>query len=75
MMGRGVKFREVVRLVGGAGAPIYMELALFNAILDPVETHVHRFGFSLFESVVGKPAGGGVVNLGWGCWLRMPHFF
>lgn len=68
MMGQGVMFRKIVRQIGGARSPIYMELFLFDAVLYPVEPHVYRFGFALADMVVGQTVCCGIVNLyvcGW----------
>lgn len=55
--------------------PVDLELFLRYAILDPIESHVHKFGPLLFDLFVGKFVGGGVVNLDRGGWLGMPRFF
>ena len=68
-------FRKVIGLVGWAGAPVDMELALFDTILYPVKAHVHGFGFALAETVVGEVIGGGIVDLDWCSGLFMSHFF
>jgi hypothetical protein len=36
---------------------------LADAILDPIETHVHGFGSFLFDCFVGEADGGRVVGL------------
>ena len=43
MMGSGVMFREVISTIGLAFTPVDFELALANAIADPVLTHVNGF--------------------------------
>jgi len=55
-----VMLGEVVCIVVRCGAPLYDEVALFYSVSDPVETHVHCLGASLFDGVIGD-AGGGVV--------------
>jgi hypothetical protein len=69
-----VMFGEVILFVVGARSPVDFKLVLFDSILDPVETHVHRFGFALSDLFVGETMGGGVVNLGWCGRLRIAHF-
>jgi hypothetical protein len=39
-MGRGMMFCKVVGQIVGAFAPMYNELALFDSITYPIETHV-----------------------------------
>lgn len=47
MVGSGVMFGEVITEVVSSFTPVYEELVLFDAILDPVKSHVHRFGLTL----------------------------
>ena len=73
MAGR-VVFRDVVCQIGFAGAPVYLELLLFDAVADPMESHIDGFGALKFYGVVCKATGGGIVDLD-GRWrLGMPHF-
>ena len=39
-----------------------VELALLNAVSDPIESHIHCLGASDFGSAIGKPIGSGVVG-------------
>jgi hypothetical protein len=55
--------RVVVSFVFATGSPVDEELALADAILDPVETHVHSFGAFLLDRFGGKADGGCVVGL------------
>ena len=68
-------FGEVVSKVATARGPIYVELALLDAITNPVKPHVHSFGALLFYRVVDDAKGSGVVSLDGGGWLGMVHFF
>jgi hypothetical protein len=43
---------KVVGEVIGALASMDCVLPLFNLVFDPVETHVHGFGVSLFDCVI-----------------------
>jgi hypothetical protein len=40
----GVMFGKVVGSVGDTAAPVDNELALADAVADPIKTHVHGFG-------------------------------
>lgn len=72
-MGRRVMLGEVVGFVESAFLPVYMELALANAIANPVESHVDGFGATLFDSVIGDADGGAIVGLDESGRLRMAH--
>ena len=64
----------VVAKIVATRAPVDKELSLMDAVLDPVEEHVHGFGLALTDGAVGDTGGAGVVGLN-GCWrLRMAHF-
>jgi hypothetical protein len=71
----GAMFGKVVSSVGDAVAPVDNELALRDAVADPIETHVHGFGPSLFDRVVGNAGGSAVVGDDGGRWLGMSEFF
>lgn len=74
MMGRRVVLREVVSTVAFAGAPVDNELALADAVTDPIEAHIHCFGAFLFDSVINNTSSSAVVSLN-GCGrLRMAKF-
>ena len=65
----------VIGSVGIAWAPVVLELLDTFPILEPVETHIHRFcGFWLYL-VVDYAISGGVVSLDWCLWLGMAEFF
>ena len=68
-----VMFGEVVGEIVGAAAPVDDELALADAVADPVETHVDGLGAALFDGVVYDPGGAVVVYLKGSGGLRMAH--
>ena len=74
MMRCGVVLGKIIGKICGARAPVYIELVLLDTILNPIETHVHGSGLTLFHGFVGKAYSGGVVNFNWGWWLGMSHF-
>jgi hypothetical protein len=41
MMRCGVVFGKIIGKICGARAPVDIELALLDTILNPIETHVH----------------------------------
>lgn len=74
VVGGGVVLGEVIAKVGGAWTPVHEEMALANTILDPVEAHVHCFGFALTDSSVGDARGSRIVSLNRRGRLGMSHF-
>jgi len=52
----------VVRKIANARLPLDDELAVFDVILDPTETHVNGFGLFLFNSSIEDAVGGTVVS-------------
>ena len=73
-MGWRVVLGEVVSKIGGAWGPIDAKLALFDAVADPIKSHVYGFGAYLFAGTIDNSAGGGVVG-GNGCSrLWVSHF-
>jgi hypothetical protein len=73
VMSGQVMFSEVVSQIVSAAAPVDKELAMGDAVSDPVEAHVDGFGAALFYSVVGNARCTGVVGLDWSGWLWMSH--
>jgi hypothetical protein len=71
----GVMFGKVVGSIGDTAAPVDNELALADAVTDPIKTHVHGFGSFLFDRVVGDAGGSAVVGDDQGSWLGMSKFF
>ena len=72
-MGCGVVLGEVVGHIFVAWAPVDKELALVDSVLDPVETHVHGFGFASVNSAISDTCSCGVIGLDGCCWLQMFH--
>ena len=66
-------FGEVVGQIVGTAAPVDKELALVDAVSDPVEAHVNGFGATLFDSVVCNAGGAGIVGLDGSGRLGMAH--
>lgn len=64
----------VVAKVVAARTPVYQELALVDAVLDPVETHVHGLGLALAYGAVGDASGANIVYLNVGGRLWMTNF-
>ena len=71
----GVGFGEVVGKVGVSSFPKYDELALLDAILNPVESHADGFGVALLESLFGNINSGSVVRFKGGGWLFVYQFW
>jgi len=66
-----VMFGEVVGEVDGTGCPEHVELALVNAIAEPVEAHVDCLRSVLFDCGIHDSIGGAVIGSN-GCrWLCM----
>ena len=61
-MARGEMLGEVVGQVVGSFAPEDEELALLDAVPDPIKTHVDGFGSALLDGVVCDSRSGGVVG-------------
>ena len=70
-MGGGVMLGEVVTKIGATRAPVNEELATIGAILNPIKAHVNGFGYFLFDGVIGKTCGSGVVYTYQGIQLSM----
>ena len=60
-----VMFRDIIAKIENAFFPVYIELALADAVAQPVEAHVHRLGHFLFDCVVDDAGGALVVKLEW----------
>ena len=52
MMDWRMMFGKILLFVGLEWAPVNEEVPLVCLILDPIESHIHCFGFIMFESVV-----------------------
>lgn len=64
---------EIIGKIVTAFLPVDSELALADAIADPVEAHVDGFGAALLDSVVDDAFGTGVVSLDWSGGLGPAH--
>lgn len=75
MMGSGMMLGKIVSAIEDAFFPVDVELALADAIADPIEAHVNGFGALLLHGVVGDAGSGAVVSDNGRGWLRMAEFF
>jgi hypothetical protein len=62
VMGWWVVFGEIICMVGGSTGPFDCQLALFYAVLYPIEPHIHGFQSFDFGPLVSKPICCGVVR-------------
>ena len=53
---------EVVGEVEVSFLPVDSVLSLFDAVLDPVELHIHGLGSFYFRSAIGKTISGGIIG-------------
>jgi len=60
--GRSKVLRAVVGKIANARPPLDDELAILDAILEPIGTHVNCFGPFLFDSSIEDAAGNTVVS-------------
>jgi hypothetical protein len=65
---------EIVGQIREAGSPVNNKLFLFDAVLNPVETHVNGFRTSLLDGFVGYSGGTGVIGLDRRRWLCVAQF-
>ncbi len=65
---------EVIGIVVETTAPVDDELAVGDAVFNPVETHVDGFGAALFDGIVGNSGGASIIGLDGGGRLRVTHF-
>jgi len=72
--GRSKVLRVVVRKIANARLPLDDELAVLDAILEPIETHVNCFGAFLFNSSIEDAAGDTVVSCDDSGQLGPSHF-
>ena len=61
MFGRRVMFCDVICFVVLTGLPIDVIMALFDAVVDPVKTHVHCAGFALAHIIIYDTVSCGIV--------------
>ena len=74
MMYRWVVLRKVVGQVFRAWCPKNVKLALVYTILQPVESHIDGFRFSLLDLLVCKTNSRCIVQLDGGGGLWVSHF-
>jgi len=72
--GRSKVLGVVVRKIANVRLPLDDELAILDAILESIETHVNGFGAFLFNSPIEDAAGDTVVSCGDSGWLGPSHF-
>ena len=72
--GRSKVLRVVVGKIANAGLPLDDELAVLDAILEPIETHVNCLGAFLFDSSIEDAAGDTVVSCDESGRLGPSHF-
>jgi len=65
---------ETVREVSESFGPVDEEVTLANTIADPAVAHVHGFGSTLGDSVIGDTIRRAVVGLNRCRTLRIAHF-
>ena len=65
----------VVAMVCGTRHPVDAELALSDAVSDPVKAHVDGFGAALLDSVIDDAVGHFVVRLDGSCRLGVTESF
>ena len=74
MVSRGMVLSCIVSKVKVSRSPENKELFLTNAILDPVEIHIHCLGSFNLDGEIGEASGGGIIRLDWGRWLGVAKF-
>jgi len=72
--GRAKVLRVVVGKIANAGLPLDDELAVLDAILEPIETHVNCFGAFLLHSSIEDATGDTVVSCDESGRLGPSHF-
>ena len=66
-------FCEIIGEIVCAFSPMYQKVSLAHPVSDPVKTHIHCFGSTLFHCIVCDSGGAGIVSLDRCCRLWMPH--
>ena len=74
VVSRAVVFCEIVSQICFSRGPIDLELALGNAVAEPVEAYVNGIGSILFDGVVEDTVGSAVVGSDWGRRLPVSQF-
>ena len=66
---------KIIGTIGFAFIPENLELALADAITDPIKAHIDGFGSLLLDGVSCNATGSIVVGRHRSGWLGMAHFF
>lgn len=74
MVGGGMVFCKVITHVVFSTAPVYKEMALADAVLDPAKAHVQCFEFALADGSISDAGRSGVISLDGGGRLGVAHF-
>jgi hypothetical protein len=74
MMLRRMMFCEIIREILKSRAPVYVKLALFHSIFDPIKAHVHGFFAFLFYCTIAVSCGSGIIRFHWRGGLFVPQF-
>jgi hypothetical protein len=74
MMRRRMMFCEIIRQILKSRAPVYVKLALFHSILDPIKAHIHGFCALLFYCTIAVPCGSGAIRFHRCGGLFVPQF-
>ena len=74
VVSRAVVYCEIVSQICFSFGPIDLELALGNAVSEPVEAHVDGFGSVLLDGVVENTIDGAVVSSDRGRGLFVSQF-
>jgi hypothetical protein len=74
VMRQRMMFYELICQFLVARPPIYIKLALFNSVFDPIKSHVHGFCAFLSYCAIDVSCGGGIVSFHWCGGLFVPQF-
>jgi hypothetical protein len=69
MMLARMVFCGVVSKVGFTWSPSDIKLFLVHSVPDPIEPHIHCFGFLLFHGVVDNALCSRIIGIDWRCLL------
>ena len=66
MVSRRMVLSRIVSKVSVYRSPEDKEFFLTNAILDPVEVHIHYLGLFNLDGGIGEASSGEIIRLDWG---------
>ena len=66
-------FGEVISQIVRTMAPMNDEIALGDEIMHPVKTHIHGFGATLLDGIIGNASSTSVVSLNESWRLGVTH--